>query len=61
MDMHLTFMLLFVTFANSTADGMLGNREREKSPCRVLSFILGHIKHSTVTTCMTVVFKCNKT
>lgn len=35
-----TLAWLFVTFANSTAEGMLGKREREKRPCRVLSFIL---------------------
>lgn len=36
---------LFNTFANSTADGMLGKSDTEKTPCREHSFILWDKKH----------------
>lgn len=39
----------FHTFASSTADGMLGKRETEKTPCREHSFILWGKKHNVCT------------
>lgn len=41
-------VLIINTFANSTADGMLGKRDTEKTPCSEHSFVLKDRKPQTM-------------